>query len=180
MWFFFSAIALYICYRLLSKKGGSDESIKTTIPSKSHTSKKQYANKTPQRKYPKESLAVLFTSNDLTPINISTFIAGIPHRLGKNVQINSILSAGQTLQPLRELTNQHDRNAIKLMANGAHIGYIPKDDNPKIALHLDSGKTIAVIVTSIDASDLWRGIRIKVSLYSANPTPPSLPSSPDP
>jgi hypothetical protein len=163
MWYFLLAVVFYILYRLVNKKTSSNKAIKPSTLDQLHTYEKKHTTISPRRKSPENSLSEVFSSNQLTPLNIPTFIAGIPHRLGKDIQINSILSQGQTLQSLREPMNQHDKNAVKLMANGSHIGYIPKDVNSKIAQHLDSGKKIIVIVTSIDASDLWRGVRIKVS-----------------
>ena len=164
MWIFFFVVALYILYRLLNKNKKTNISTETRNPKDSQARKNTNAPIPAQRKAHNRALKVTPSSNEFIPSHITSFIAGIPHRLGKNIQINSILSAGQNLQYLREPGNKHDKNAIKLMANGVHIGYIPKDDNPKIALHLDSGNAISVTVLSIDSSDLWRGVQIRVVL----------------
>ena len=164
MWIFFIAIALYILYRLLNKSIKSNISTETQNPKNSPANKNANAPIPAERKTYNRTPAATPSLVEFIPSNIPSYIAGIPHRLGKNIQINSILSTGQNLQYLREPGNQHDKNAIKLMASGVHIGYIPKDDNPKIALHLDSGKAISVTVTSIDSSDLWRGVHIRVVL----------------
>lgn len=163
MWIFFFAIAILIFYNLANKHLKSRPA-KTVNPSNTPTNKQSNTPKAPDKKSYKAPLATAPSQDKCIPIHTLSFIAGIPHRLGKNVRISTILSEGQPLQYLREPGNQHDKNAIKLLADEKHIGYIPKDDNPKIAQHLDSGKEILVSVISIDSSDLWRGIRIKVIL----------------
>ena len=164
MWIFFFVVALYILYRLLNKNKKTNTSTEPQNPSGSQAHKNTNSPISVQRKAYNRAPTVTPFSNEFIPFHITSFIAGIPHRLGKNIQINSILSAGQNLQYLREPGNKHDKNAIKLMANGVHIGYVPKNDNPKIALHLDSGNAILVTVLSIDSSDLWRGVQIRVVL----------------
>ncbi len=37
----------------------------------------------------------------------------------------------------REPTNEYDKNAIQVWARGTHVGYIPKRDNPALALAMD-------------------------------------------
>ena len=95
---------------------------------------------------------------------IYTYVAGIPHKLGKEVNIESILKINQALRPQRDKNNPHDSNAIALHTNNLNIGFIPKAINTNIAMHLDSGKAITVYITAIDKGDLWKGIRIKVEL----------------
>ncbi|AWW47835.1 hypothetical protein DPM17_03705 [Polynucleobacter paneuropaeus] len=161
MWIFSFIIAIYILYRLLNKDTKSNP-IQTPNPINSQSSKRADPPiPIDEKTYTRQPIAIP-SLNEFTSNNISSYIAGIPHRLGKNIKIASILSVGQNLNYLREPRNQHDKNAIKLMVNGMHVGYIPKDDNPKIARHLDSGKPISVTVTSIDPSDLWRGVHIKI------------------
>ena len=95
---------------------------------------------------------------------IYTYVAGIPHKLGKEVDIQSIFKINQTLRSQRDRNNPYDSNAISLHTNSLNIGFIPKAINANIAEHLDSGKSIMVHITSIDKNDLWKGIRIKVEL----------------
>lgn len=164
MWIFFFAVALYLLYRLLNRNKKTNIPTETPNPSDPQGRKNTNAPIPAQRKGYNKAPTATPSLNEVIPSHITSFIAGIPHRLGKNIQINSILSTGQNLQYLREPGNKHDKNAIKLIANGVHIGYIPKDDNPKITLHLDSGNAISVTVLSIDSSDLWRGVQIRVVL----------------
>jgi hypothetical protein len=95
---------------------------------------------------------------------IYTYVAGIPHKLGKQVNIESILKVDQALRAQRDKNNPHDSNAIALHTNNLNIGFIPKAINTNIAMHLDSGKLITIYITSIDKNDLWKGILIKVEL----------------
>lgn len=95
---------------------------------------------------------------------IYTHIAGIPHKLGKDVQIQSILQIGQPLRAIREKNNAFDSNAISLHTNSLNLGFIPKIDNPNIAIHMDAGKQVNVSIMKINAQDLWQGVRIKIEL----------------
>lgn len=52
----------------------------------------------------------------------TTHIAGIPHR---NPDLSK-LSVGQELSLVPEPENKFDPNAIKVMADSSHLGYIPK------------------------------------------------------
>jgi len=160
MWIFLALIACYVLYRVIyqdeSKKPPNQSSYKTTQKVHS-TPLEPYANK---QLAPKKVAATLPNSQ-----NFQTFIAGIPHRLGKDVQISSILSSGQKLTYSREPTNKYDQNAIKLIVNTKHLGYVPKEDNPTIAKHLDAGGTMTVSVMSIDKSDIWRGVKIGITLH---------------
>ena len=42
----------------------------------------------------------------------------------------------------REATNKHDPYAVRVLANGIAIGYIPKDISPMVALFVDAGYTV--------------------------------------
>lgn len=55
---------------------------------------------------------------------ITTKIAGIPHR---NPDL-SVLKVGDEVQLIPEPDNKFDPNAIKVMHNGVHLGYIPRTD----------------------------------------------------
>jgi hypothetical protein len=164
MWFFFIAVALFVLYKLFYKKKGGIGSKNLTRTIQPRTYEKKTTSTRPLRNSTQGLINAAPPTNKFISTYVRTFIAGIPHRLGKNIQINSLLTIGQTLDSQREPMNQYDSNAVKLLVNGKHIGYIPKDDNPKIARHMDAGKTISVTVTAIDATDLWRGVQIRVIL----------------
>jgi hypothetical protein len=106
--------------------------------------------------------AAAFKTNNNGPI--FTHIAGIPHKLGKNVQIHSILKVGQSLHAVRDKNNAFDSNAISLHTNALNLGFIPKVDNPSVARHLDTGKQVQVSISNINSHDPWQGVRIKIEL----------------
>jgi hypothetical protein len=159
MWIFLGLIACYFLYRILRRdppKGPPRESSNKTVQKTHSSSQKNYTN-TPT--------SPINTAPRTSNISVQSFIAGIPHRLGKDVQISTILTLNQELTYSREPTNRFDHNAIKLIANSKHLGYISKEDNPRIAKHLDSGGTMTVLVTNIDKSDIWRGVKIRITLH---------------
>jgi hypothetical protein len=159
MWIFLVLIACYVVYRLLNQDSPEKPS------HEANHKPVQRAHSSPYPHYSNKQSPPKNTASQPTNLSLQTFIAGIPHRLGKDIQISTILALGQELAYSREPTNRYDQNAIKLMANTKHIGYIPKEDNPRIAKHLDSGGAITVLVTSIDKSDLWRGVKIRINLH---------------
>ena len=159
MWIFLGLISCYVVYRILHQdppKGPTHEANHKPV---------QKAHPSPYPNYSNTQSRPINTAPRSTSLSLQTFIAGIPHRLGKDVQISTILTLGQELAYSREPTNRYDQNAIKLIANTKHLGYIPKEDNPSIAKHLDSGGTIKVLVTNIDKSDIWRGVKIRITLH---------------
>lgn len=159
MWIFLGLIACYVIYQIFHQKPPRRSTYEANHKpaQKGHSS--PYLNYSNTQSPPKN------TAPRSTNLSLQTFIAGIPHRLGKDVQISTILTLGQELTYSREPTNRYDQNAIKLIANTKHLGYIPKEDNPNIAKHLDSGGTMTALVTNIDKSDIWRGVKIRITLH---------------
>ena len=49
------------------------------------------------------------------------------------------LRVGQTLRLERDMQNPHDPNAIKVMMNGAHVGYITAQGTARVKEYLESG-----------------------------------------
>lgn len=99
-----------------------------------------------------------------TPADINSYIAGIPHRFGSDVDLELIVRPGSTITTQREPNNPHDKNAIRLYSGKVFIGFIPKSDNLPIAKHIDSGGSAIVRVTNVDPSDKWRGAKINIRL----------------
>lgn len=96
--------------------------------------------------------------------DIDTYVAGIPHQVGM-VWCKNNLKIGEYLQAVRESKNLHDSNAICLYWNGKKIGYIPKVANIMPAKHMDAKGNISVKVISVDCSDKWKGVKIKIVYY---------------
>lgn len=90
-------------------------------------------------------------------------VAGIPHRFGKSVKINTIFNEGQTLTAIRQRDNIHDVNAIQLYLGSQFVGFIPKDQNQEYASFMDNGGKLQIKVYRVDPSDIWRGVGIEIT-----------------
>lgn len=64
-------------------------------------------------------------------------IVGARHR-GDAQKLLDSLPTGEPLILKREPSNPYDHNAIQVWARGQHVGYIPKRDNPPLAMAMDS------------------------------------------
>ena len=73
--------------------------------------------------------------------------------------------AGITLE--REPGNEHDANAVKVLARGRQIGYVPRDAAEGVAAALDAGKTVTASLRSVGRAAgrraLW-GVEIGVTI----------------
>ena len=69
---------------------------------------------------------------------IATKIAGVGYRQSAAKRCYE----GQKLTLVRDRENLHDKNAIKVLAGGEHVGYIPSDINEGFAAYLDFGKKV--------------------------------------
>jgi hypothetical protein len=63
-------------------------------------------------------------------------IVGARHREGAQAILAS-LKEGEPLVLKREPDNAYDKNAIQVWARDQHVGYIPKRDNPPLAMAMD-------------------------------------------
>lgn len=142
MWFFIILIIFVIIYYINSQKD---------VPVKKPTKV--------------ETTPPISTKKNLSSFtHINSFIAGIPHRFGSEVDLNIIVRQRATLIAQRELDNPHDKNAIRLYSGKVFIGFVPKLDNLVIANHIDSGGSVVVTVTNIDPTDKWHGVKISIKL----------------
>lgn len=78
-------------------------------------------------------------------------IAGMPHRKPDL----SVLSIGTEVTLVAEPHNAFDPNAIKVMHNGVHLGYIPKTDT-----YMVSG-VAKMKVVRIAPEDKWNEVHIE-------------------
>ena len=143
---------------------GSPENISSRPTSRNieivrQTTKNQYEYSEPRPSIKKSRL-----SNNSTPKVVHTHVAGIPHRLGKTANIGKLFFAGVVLKAKRESGNSHDTNAIKLFDGTKFIGYVAREDNTKVASHMDCGGGTKVVITSVNAADPWKGVRVEITL----------------
>lgn len=79
----------------------------------------------------KDAIARAFPESEDTKLSRKEFIEKYP--LGSKIPVYD-MKAVQAAQLVREPTNPHDKNAIKVLVNGEHIGYIDRDT----AAHFDA------------------------------------------
>ena len=97
----------------------------------------------------------------------TTAIAGVSYRQDE-VQY---CYEGQQVSLVREPRNPHDENAIKVTAEGLHIGYIGRDEAEGLAPAMDAGDRIeASIDALLEPEADWPniGVRIKIVLTPRN------------
>lgn len=91
-------------------------------------------------------------------------LAGAPHYIGGKSAANfSIFAVGQSLTPIREPDNPYDGRAIALYLHGRKVGHIPRAKNTDHAMHIDAGGCISVMITAVDPSEPWEGVKITVT-----------------
>lgn len=84
-------------------------------------------------------------------MKITTKIAGV-HFRGKEIsQIVRDLEKSTSLTLEKEFGNEHDPNAVRIMLNSVHLGYVPKDFSQEVAEELSRG---VVEVTSLGGSKI--------------------------
>lgn len=77
----------------------------------------------------------------------------VGHRFrGKSQADIAALSQDATVALEREPTNEYDPNAIKVLINGEHWGYIPKSMNEFMAQLMDLGQSFQATIASISPS----------------------------
>lgn len=68
-----------------------------------------------------------------------TYIAGVSYRPGAADRLAE-LDDGDVLELEREPDNPHDENAVKVMHDGFHVGYVPRDLAPEIGKLIAEGR----------------------------------------
>ncbi|HMM02028.1 MULTISPECIES: HIRAN domain-containing protein [unclassified Dysgonomonas] len=82
-------------------------------------------------------------------------LAGLYYRSVRAKKIANELEAGDFLELKREPSNQFDSNAVKVLHNGIHIGYVPIENSEEVSNNLknDSLFYFAVIDFTIPDPD---------------------------
>ena len=90
-------------------------------------------------------------------------LAGFVYYDGKDVWDR--MKKGDRLTLLREPTNPHDANAIRIEWQGHMIGYVPRRDNIDIARQMDHGAPVDARVTELNrAANGRRRISYEISV----------------
>lgn len=66
-------------------------------------------------------------------ITIDFRLAGANFRTAEDKAILDTLLVGDIVHLQPEFSNRFDENAVRVLFKGAHIGYVPKTENPPIA-----------------------------------------------
>jgi single-stranded-DNA-specific exonuclease len=79
------------------------------------------------------------------------------------------LEAGETLELVRELDNEHDPNAIAVRYGTIHLGYLRKEIAKRLAPNFDAGERYTAIVGSLTGGgpDKHTGVNIRVRRHRA-------------
>lgn len=85
-------------------------------------------------------------------------VAGVSYRC--NVDDLRMIETGDPLFLEREPDNQHDRNAIKVLHDGSHIGYVPANFAQVFAPLMDHGFPFAANVVDCEARKAFVVMRI--------------------
>ena len=92
-----------------------------------------------------------------------THVAGTSHVEGIETLVSNV-HEGQILTLQRETGNRWDTWAIRVLADGARIGYVPADRNEVVARLMDGGKRLGATVVGKELLGGWHKIHMEVYL----------------
>jgi hypothetical protein len=101
-----------------------------------------------------------------------TKVAGVTKRTpdGESRQkIIKELSPGDSVELVREPENPHDSDAIKVIAGGEHIGYLPSRTATDLAREMDRGARCEALISDITGGERGkptRGVNLQVRVFS--------------
>jgi hypothetical protein len=75
-------------------------------------------------------------------------LAGFVYYEGKDVWDR--MKRGDALSLVREPSNPHDPNAVRIEWQGRMLGYVPRRDNADLARQMDHGARVVARVTNLD------------------------------
>ena len=90
-------------------------------------------------------------------------VAGTTHVKGI-AEIADRLHDGQELALERDMGNTQDAWAIRVLADGTRIGYVPADRNEVLARLMDGDKKLGATVTGKELLGSWHKIHMEVYL----------------
>ena len=83
---------------------------------------------------------------------IQCTLAGANFRPSEARAVCKALNIGDELDLEADPTNEYDSNAVKVIAEGEFIGFIPKTDNGPIVAALNRGEEVRVSVVAFESS----------------------------
>jgi hypothetical protein len=91
----------------------------------------------------------------------STLTAGLSHHDAR--QVWDELQVGDALLLVREASNPHDGNAVRVDWKGRTLGYLPRTENTFVARQLDRGNALEARITALGK---YRNNRRKLEIKS--------------
>ena len=85
-------------------------------------------------------------------MQIITTLAGANFRPAEAKEIVRQLSVGNHLDLEAEPDNKYDPNAVKVVLEGEHLGYVAKINNPEVARALADGDLLIATVIDFETS----------------------------
>lgn len=79
-------------------------------------------------------------------------LAGANFRPADAREVCKSLSIGDTLELEADPANPYDSNAVRVIASGEFIGFIPKTDNTAVAAALTRGEEVLVEVVGFEST----------------------------
>ncbi|MCF6280884.1 MAG: HIRAN domain-containing protein [Candidatus Polarisedimenticolaceae bacterium] len=77
----------------------------------------------------------------------------------------AFLQMGALLRLKREPHNPHDANAVAVWFMNDKLGYIPRNENSRLAALMDRGEKLEVRISKLlDEDDPWQRVRFSVAL----------------
>lgn len=113
----------------------------------------------------------------MDPLTCTFYVAGVKYRPDWRVVLTDLAKRDPS-RPLGtypvslvgEPSNQHDRNAVKVLAGGVHIGYVPKPVNVDVWARRDAGWRPSASFVAVDG-DAQTHEMFKVMITFTKPDP---------
>ena len=92
----------------------------------------------------------------------TSLTAGLAHHAAKSVWEQ--MKVGDALVLMREPSNPHDPNAVRVEWNGHVLGYLPRTENEAVARHMDRGNRLHARIVGLGQYRNHRR-RLEVEIY---------------
>jgi hypothetical protein len=81
------------------------------------------------------------------------------------------IGRGESIELIREHTNQHDDHVVAFRHRGVHLGYVPKRHR-WVAAAMDEGRRLVAIVDKVKVGGIFRRrakfVRVRIAVLDAN------------
>jgi len=100
------------------------------------------------------------------PIAFLTELAGFTHYVqgGEDLEQLKRLHEGDSVQLVRDPNNPKDKNAVKVLYQNKHIGYIKRVHADTISAELGKGKQITSVIKHVDANGIVNAVLFRIAI----------------